>query len=328
MYTFSIIVPLYDNEEYLSACLSSVQEQTYTSWELIVVDDGSTDGGLDIVKQFAAKDSRVKYISQPNSGVSVARNVGLHLASENYVVFLDSDDLLAVTALEEVNRVIGQYHPDFVFLGNETFGDKHVSNAPKRSALYKSLHEWYKSDSLPVNISGGIFRREIIQQFNIKFTPGITHAEDKEFIIKFLVHSSSFYTLSRPLYLYRVHRGSTSEKMNAYNHKISACLLKVSLNLLDYICHHETDTKNKKDLTKYIKSIVKSYFVYLLNMPAEFYQKEQQRFRSFFGKVSKLSPSFSFDLQLRIAQMSIDIYVCILRNYIILKRKLCYPRLS
>lgn len=90
----SVIVPVYNVEQYLCDCVQSVISQTYTDWECILVDDGSTDGSLALCRQFEAADPRVRVLTQPNQGVSAARNTGLDAARGDYIAFLDSDDVL------------------------------------------------------------------------------------------------------------------------------------------------------------------------------------------------------------------------------------------
>ena len=96
----SIIIPVYNAELYLSESLNSVANQSYRNWELIAINDGSTDKSLDILNQEHKKDSRIKIISISNSGVSHARNVGLSAANGDYILFLDADDLLMPKSLQ------------------------------------------------------------------------------------------------------------------------------------------------------------------------------------------------------------------------------------
>lgn len=96
----SIIVPVYNAEKYIEACIQSVLKQTYTDWELVLVDDGSTDESINICRSYADKDARIQVISQKNQGVSAARNTGLANAHGEYITFVDSDDELEPVAVE------------------------------------------------------------------------------------------------------------------------------------------------------------------------------------------------------------------------------------
>jgi glycosyltransferase involved in cell wall biosynthesis len=94
MKLISIVVPVYNSEKYLEKCLVSLINQTYKNIEIIVINDGSTDGSLDIAKQLAKRDSRVKVYSKKNGGLSSARNHGIEKASGEYIGFVDSDDYI------------------------------------------------------------------------------------------------------------------------------------------------------------------------------------------------------------------------------------------
>ena len=103
----SIIIPVYNTAPYLRECLDSVVNQTLKDIEIIIVDDGSTDGSTEICKEYAAKDCRIKLLIQENQGVVVARNSGISLASAPYVGFVDSDDYIELDMYEELLNHIG-----------------------------------------------------------------------------------------------------------------------------------------------------------------------------------------------------------------------------
>lgn len=96
----SIVIPVYNVELYLRECLDSVISQTYHNLEIICVNDGSPDNSLSILEEYAAKDSRIRIISQENAGISVARNTGMDVATGEYIYFLDSDDYIALEMVE------------------------------------------------------------------------------------------------------------------------------------------------------------------------------------------------------------------------------------
>ena len=105
---FSIIIPVYNVEKYLKKCLESVYNQTYKNYEVIVVNDGTKDNSMDIVKNYPAK-----VINQKNQGLSVARNNGVEKASGEYILFLDSDDYIEKGLLKEINKSLNN-NPDIV----------------------------------------------------------------------------------------------------------------------------------------------------------------------------------------------------------------------
>ena len=114
MTKISIIIPVYNAEKYLQKCLNSVLEQTLTDWEAICINDGSTDGSEQILREFSAKDERFVIEMQENQGVSAARNRGLELANGKYIMFMDNDDFLHPQAFEIAYQAIEEAQTDFV----------------------------------------------------------------------------------------------------------------------------------------------------------------------------------------------------------------------
>ena len=111
---FSIIIPVFNVAPYLRECLDSVLSQTFTDWEAICVDDGSTDGSGAILDEYAAKDKRFRVVHKENEGVSVARNVGLDLANGEYILFLDSDDTFESYAFYIMHRILDKSNTDLL----------------------------------------------------------------------------------------------------------------------------------------------------------------------------------------------------------------------
>lgn len=110
----SVIVPVYNVENYIYDMLTSVQEQTFKDFEVIMVDDGSTDDSPQIAGEFAARDGRFKYFRQENAGVSAARNFGIREASGDYMVFYDPDDLIPGRALEKMYKAAARAGADII----------------------------------------------------------------------------------------------------------------------------------------------------------------------------------------------------------------------
>lgn len=110
----SVIVPVYNAAQYINRCVSSIQAQTYNNFELILVNDGSTDNSLERCKELKKKDSRIKVIERKNGGASAARNTGLNLATGEYVVFVDADDFVSNKYLENLYRSVKESRCDIV----------------------------------------------------------------------------------------------------------------------------------------------------------------------------------------------------------------------
>ena len=119
----SIIVPIYNVEQYISKCIESILAQTYRDFELILVDDGSPDNCGKICDEYAKQDSRVHVIHQENKGVSAARNAGISLAKGEYIMLVDSDDFITENMLEKMHDCIAESGSDIVICGMNTFLD-------------------------------------------------------------------------------------------------------------------------------------------------------------------------------------------------------------
>ena len=111
---FSIIVPVYNVELFLRECLDSIENQTFKGFEVICINDGSTDGSLSILQEYAAKDSRFKVISQENQGQGVARNNGIDIAQGEYLLFIDPDDFIEPNMLEIIYKKFQQTDAEIV----------------------------------------------------------------------------------------------------------------------------------------------------------------------------------------------------------------------
>jgi glycosyltransferase involved in cell wall biosynthesis len=167
---FSIIIPVYNSEQYLSFCVESILNQDYRDFEIILVDDGSTDNSPAICDEFAIKDKRVKVIHKPNGGISSARNVGLEAASGKYIVFADNDDLLPYGTLMVYWKEIENSNADIVRGDYKkiTLKDKDKYLKPYHQE-YKTL-KWNRSELCShghsrFHVWGGVYRSTIAKKY-------------------------------------------------------------------------------------------------------------------------------------------------------------------
>ncbi len=219
----SIIVPVYNTEIYLRECIESILAQTYDDFELILIDDGSTDNSLKICMDFQKKDVRVRVFSKENSGVSATRNYGLRYARGEYISFCDSDDVIKPELYEVLFDKMFQYNVDRVCGGYAyLYSDGHqlCCKGRKPDGIYM------KEDLIPIMIDDGtlsgflfsgvynsIFKREIIEKNKLRFNELIKYNEDSLFSFEYALYSKSLYCLqSVPLYLYRQHEMSSTKK--------------------------------------------------------------------------------------------------------------------
>ncbi|MPL68902.1 hypothetical protein SDC9_14635 [bioreactor metagenome] len=203
----SIIVPAYNVAPEIGDCIHSVQQQTYPHWELIVVNDGSKDDTVTIVKELKREDSRILLINQENGGVSKARNTGLNEASGVYIAFLDGDDMWEPTFLEELIAAKEKSNADMVYCG---YSHLYTSGLKRRfSYPYSNGHILMDviNKKTQIHIGAILVDRSFITQFNLSFTEGCLVAQDQEFIKK-LVFWANVQAVPKELMIYRIRSGS------------------------------------------------------------------------------------------------------------------------
>ena len=202
----SIIVPVYKAEKYLHQCIDSILSQSFTDWELILVNDGSPDRSGAICDEYAQKDTRIRVIHKENGGVGAARNTGLENATGKYVAFVDSDDFCENTYLENfgLNKTITA---DLIIQGFKKFVDEERPgiNYSKRLYTRNNLVEGILDNGL---LSFGapyckLFRRDFIERNNIRFSTKYSFGEDTYFFFDYLTHIYNMQMVEGTGYFYR-----------------------------------------------------------------------------------------------------------------------------
>ena len=212
----SVIIPIYNAALYLQECLYSVLNQSYTNIEVILIDDGSTDESLEICKDFQRQDARVVVLSQTNQGVSCARNVGLSVASGNYISFVDSDDWIEPEIYEILIKEMVLNNCDCaMFEYYIEYQDRTITHIHSETAEVLSNSSAIKNTITPVNrfACSKIFSKKLIH--NLKFDTNIRVGEDTLFSCEALKHASKVYFSNKPLYHYRQNQHSATG--NGYN---------------------------------------------------------------------------------------------------------------
>lgn len=203
----SIIIPMHNAEKYIYKNIVSILNQSYSNFELIIVNDGSTDKSLDIVNSF--KDDRITIYTTINQGVSAARNYGIHVSNGDYLFFADADDYVEPNILEKFIDIVNLYNPDLIVCGifSETFKNSGYDMLcydekyyPTRKDFKKDIITLYDHDLL-YNVWNKLFKKSIIQRYNVVF-PDINFGEDCFFNQAYLMHCNSFYNIDNCLYHY------------------------------------------------------------------------------------------------------------------------------
>lgn len=218
----SVIVPVYNVERYLRECADSVLGQSYENIELILVDDGSTDGSGNICDEYAERDSRVRVIHRSNGGLSVARNTALDEAVGEWVMFVDSDDAIIKNAIELLlDAAIGS--DSEISMGAlecaELIGNGNLENAPTAccitmngiEACRKILYQSDEKKGLIVSACGKLFAKKLIDRF--RFTPGILY-EDLDQIPEIVAAAKKVVCLPTVVYYYRMNSESILGRFN------------------------------------------------------------------------------------------------------------------
>lgn len=207
MIKVSIIIPIYNAQIYLKKCLDSVMGQTLREIEIILINDGSIDNSLNICKEYARKDKRIKVIDKENKGVSKARNTGLLYAKGEYVTFIDSDDCIEHNMIEELYNSATANNAEFCMCNYVKENNGKILYID--SSIYKKVLEGNdiknylliplieREDNQKEHILGNfrgplgkLFKKDIIEKYNIKFKKDLIIGEDFIFNLEFLIHTN------------------------------------------------------------------------------------------------------------------------------------------
>jgi glycosyltransferase involved in cell wall biosynthesis len=207
----SIIVPVYNAEQYLDRCIESILSQTFSDFELILVDDGSYDNCPAICDNYAAQDKRVKVIHKNNGGVSTARNQGIEIAAGDYLMFIDSDDYVDANMLEIMLNSADDF-PDYIVTGlcMETYEQGEMVRCdqykmPLKRYSVRTLFEALNNEYVLICICGPwckLFKNKIIGENSIRFCEQMTLGEDTYFNLNYLEHCNSIISIDREFYHY------------------------------------------------------------------------------------------------------------------------------
>ena len=215
---FSIIIPVYNVEQYLCDCLDSVLAQNFTDYEAICVNDGSADNSLSVLEEYAQKSDKIKIISQKNKGLSGARNTGIMEAKGDYIFFLDSDDRIESNTLDILKKELSD-EDILSFNGQRWFESTETKEEPNPGIKEDTLTGWEyynkyalvgrKIHFLPV--WQRVYKKEFIFQNNLFFKEGIYH-EDNLFTPIACYYAKKVKVIPDVLYFYRIRQGSIMQQ--------------------------------------------------------------------------------------------------------------------
>ncbi len=211
---FSIIIPVYNSADFLHKCIESLLNQEYKDYELILVDDGSTDASYDICREYASRYEHIRVLRQKNSGPSAARNAGIQQSSGDYLTFVDSDDWVTANYFSKLKEAVLQA-PDLVFFGRLSFDGPNQVNTVfpvgrfmSRSQIIDFLARNYYLGDLH-RCTNKVYSKRLFVDGALRFPPSTVVEEDLQFVLKAVDRSETLVSLAEPLYCYN-RRGSGS----------------------------------------------------------------------------------------------------------------------
>lgn len=215
----SVIVPVYNLEKYISRCLDSILSQTYSNLQILVINDGSTDGSAEVISHYAQIDSRITFIDKCNEGVSVARNVGIDSAEGEYIMFVDGDDWVDCDIVEQLYSLAISTNADcvrcgYVFEDLSSCRKRYSSSGFGVKCIYGKdiLHKFLIGYHLPGSVWAGLYKKTLLSQWNISFTKGIRYGEDEFFNAQFFAKTTCVAISDTHLYHVMVRESSVTRR--------------------------------------------------------------------------------------------------------------------
>lgn len=310
----SIIVPVYNVENYLAQCVESVLSLTFEDFELLLIDDGSIDKSGEMCDSFAKVDNRIKVFHTNNNGVSSARNVGLNYANGEWIWFVDSDDV--VNSHLDIASVFSQIgENDYVLFKGITFDDgKQIPISKCRDSI-NIIHYENKNDFLLQNVCHNHFlifyKREVISTYGLCFPEDMKVAEDEEFHLKYLIVCNSPVKVDNNLYYYRIREGSAMNNTHTYE-EIVSCSEKLIKHLLSFPKAY----RNSDEWLHYrLESVLKQYLSAICHFDCPNYEVLQAQYRQMVKLVKETNPIIPLNRKLTIAYYNIRFYVWLFKSY-------------
>ncbi|MDO4931322.1 MAG: glycosyltransferase [Prevotellaceae bacterium] len=240
---FSIIIPIYNAALFLLQCLDSIARQTYTDFEVIMVDDGSTDDSAAICKKMQQRDSRFMYVYKENGGVSSARNLGIDKAKGEWISFVDADDWFAEDYLKTFMSTTPK--ADITFFGETSMKDGVIQEQKIHPSCWCCGREEVEKAvySLRCGQLGDVFgwtwdkffRADIISNYSVRFPENISFREDEIFTLEYCRYINTLRIIDKSLYFYRIlDTGLTKRGMTASEYMPSAVCIEHSMSYYSY----------------------------------------------------------------------------------------------
>ena len=243
----SIVIPVYNVEKYLDECIQSVINQTYKNLQILLINDESTDSSYDICCKYSKQDDRIQIINKKNGGAASARNVGIDKATGEYIYFLDSDDYIKETTIEEVVNYMKNNNLDLCYFSADVIIEDNDLTWNKE--MYKKNHYYTPNDGVTIlkrlidnneySCQNCMFisKLSLIKYNNLRYTEGYIY-EDNYFAFMLALYSQKSGVLNKSFYIRRIRKGSIITENLVLKRRINS--YKAVLNDFDNI---KTDKK-------------------------------------------------------------------------------------
>jgi len=245
-FDISVIIPIYNAEKYLQECLDSVIGQNFSNFEVLLINDGSSDNSGNICNEYAEKYNYIKVFHKENGGVSSARNTGLNVVQGKWITFVDADDYLLPDAFATLHNTAINSDSDLILANTLRLKEG------KLSPLHKMKEETTSNVVLSLkqfSLWGYLFCAEIIKNADVRFVDGLAYSEDRVFIYQVALQCKAITYCNTPAYVYRLHADSVCHNPNtvrkAYHHFWAAA--EIAMLARKYKAKKEVHTKLLKE---------------------------------------------------------------------------------
>jgi len=283
---FAVVIPVYNSAPYLKDCVQSVLAQAEGDFEILLIDDGSTDSSWAICQELSARDTRIRIRQQEHQGPSAARNLGLTLSTADYVTFMDSDDRLTPGTFAAARNSIDKYDPDVVI-----FSMQHVDltgPAETRRSLEIADHVYPNNKHFLTDLLNGkrlllysaankFYKRSILGRHGIRFSEEVEFGEDRLFNFNFLRHARQIITNSHCAYIYFIRQKLSLSRRFRSNHIAELLFLhEAKCALADEFIpgHPKRETFRQADLAYELRSAVTHLGMHWPTLPTTMKRRE------------------------------------------------------
>lgn len=281
MCKISFIIPVYNTSQYITKCVDSILNQNIHSYEIIIIDDGSTDDSLKVLQKYS-RQKQITIISQTNGGVSSARNKGIEICNGDYIFFVDSDDYIEYNSMGYVLKIIQKENPDLLRLSSNIIINNKKKIEKTKWEGYKTIDTLYSNSQFCPTLWGYIFKTSIIKAHKISFNEKLKYSEDSNFIFKYINHTNKIFFLNKITYNYLIRSNSAIHQNFTLNWAESNLIALVDILLMFQ--------GNKQNNIKFIINYyLRSYFVMIFKAKLIYSNDAKESYKRYFQQIYQLS---------------------------------------